>query len=158
MCIRDREGVVALLEPFIDTVVICTMTALLINITGVWTGPESGVNLTAAAFDKGLPGFGTYFIPIAVALFAFSTIISWSYYGQQGAIYLFGDKAIRPYKIVFCLAAIVGCIWPLKTIINLADSIFGIMVIPNIIALLLLFPVVKKETEKYEEKLKNNSF
>ncbi len=153
-----REGVVALLEPFIDTVVICTMTALLINITGVWTGPETGVNLTAAAFDKGLPGFGTYFIPVAVALFAFSTIISWSYYGQQGAVYLFGNKAIIPYKIIFCLAAIVGCIWPLTTIINMADSIFGIMVIPNIIALLLLFPVVKKETEEYEKKLRNNSF
>ena len=90
-----REGVVALLEPFIDTVVICTMTALLINITGVWAGPETGVNLTAAAFDKGIPGFGTYFIPIAVALFAFSTIISWSYYGQQGACLLYTSPSPR---------------------------------------------------------------
>ena len=102
-----REGVVALLGPFIDTVTICTLTALVILTTGVWESSDLvGVPLTAAAFDTVISGFGHYYIPVAATLFAFSTLISWSYYGETAIHYLTGKKGILPFKIVFCILRI----------------------------------------------------
>lgn len=153
-----REGVVALLEPFIDTVVICTMTAMVINITGVWTGPLTGVELTAAALDHQLPGFGTYFIPVAVSLFAYSTLISWSYYGERSVDYLFGEKWIVYYKLIFCLAAVIGAVATLAPVLHFSDSAIALMVIPNMIACLLMTPTIKRATKEYFTKLKNGEF
>lgn len=153
-----REGVVALLEPFIDTVLICSMTALVINITGLWQGPLQGVELTAAALDQGLPGLGTYFIPIAVTLFAYSTMISWSYYGERSIDYLFGEKGILPYKLVFCCFIVIGSIWRLGPVLNFSDAALALMIIPNIIAVLLLSPKVKQATSAYFTKLKAGEF
>ncbi len=153
-----REGVVALLEPFIDTVVICTMTALVILISGAWKGEASGVILTAQAFNSAIPGFGTYFVPIAVVLFAYSTLLSWCYYGEQAIEYLFGSKAIVFYKIVFCSLATVGAIWKSDAVLNFSDSMLGLMVIPNLIAVILLFPKLKKASQIYFSKLKNGEF
>ncbi|MCL4138061.1 UNVERIFIED_CONTAM: hypothetical protein GTU68_040155 [Idotea baltica] len=155
---KVREGIVALLEPLVDTVVICTMTALVINITGVWTGPSTGVNLTSEALNSTLPGFGTYFIPIAVSLFAFSTMISWSYYGEQCVDYLFGHSAIIPFKIIFCCFAVVGAVWNLKPILAFSDSAIALMIFPNLLALWFLMPKVKIATDEYFQKLANGEF
>lgn len=154
-----REGVVALLGPFIDTVVICTMSALVILATGVWqTSDAVGVSLTAAAFDTVIFGFGSYFIPVAATLFAFSTLVSWSYYGEVSMHYLFGDKLVIPYKIVFCVVAALGAIWSIKAVLDFSDMMIGLMVFPNLLAIWLLMPKLKKETVKYFDKLDNNLF
>lgn len=155
---KVREGVVSILEPFIDTVVICTMTAMAINISGEWQGNLSGVNLTAKALDHSIAGFGTYFIPFAVLLFGYSTMISWSFYGEQALYYLFGSKSIAPYRIIFCSAATLGALWGLDPVINFSDSAFGLMGMGNVICCLLLAPKVKVELNKYRAKLKAGEF
>ena len=166
------EGLVALLEPFIDTVVICTMTALVIiffNIDGsnlesvfkygsvegsnvILNGSgESlgGVDLTSRAFDSVIPGF-SYILTIAIVLFAFSTMISWSYYGLQSWKYLFGKgkKADLVYKIIFLLFVIIGAASTLDAVIKFSDAMILALVFPNMIGLLLLFPKVKEELNK----------
>ncbi|MBE8222130.1 MAG: sodium:alanine symporter family protein [Bdellovibrionales bacterium] len=109
-----REGLVASVGPFIDTVVICTMTALVILLSGVWTsGDLNGVSLTAKAFDSSIKGFGLYFMPVAVSLFAYSTLLSWSYYGERSLAFLFNGKGIFTYRIIYILAVFLGAIWKL---------------------------------------------
>ncbi|MCB0411889.1 MAG: sodium:alanine symporter family protein [Bdellovibrionales bacterium] len=153
-----REGVVALLEPFVDTVVICTMTALVILLSGAWGEQLNGVDLTAKAFDSAIPGFGAFFVPVAVFLFAYSTLLSWSYYGEQAVSYLFGDRGIFPYKIVFCIVAALGSVWSLDAILSFSDIMLGLMVVPNMIAVLLMLPRLKKESDVYFQKLKRGEF
>lgn len=143
------EGTVALLEPFIDTVIICTMTALVINITGVWQGELTGVAMTQAALDSVFPGFGAYFIPIAVSMFAFSTMISWSYYGERCTEYLFGEGSIMLYKVTFCIFAYLGAVWAIEPILNFSDSCAALMVIPNMLSLFLLAKVLRHATKDY---------
>ncbi|MBT0608973.1 alanine/glycine:cation symporter family protein [Aequorivita echinoideorum] len=151
------EGIVALLEPFIDTVVICTMTALVIVITNfdnniIQYGVEvkEGVELTASAFDSVIPHFSIV-LTVAVILFAFSTMISWSYYGMQGWVYLFGRGKVTEfiYKILFCIFIWVGSVISLGSVINFSDAMIFAMVVPNIIGVILLTPVVRKELKKY---------
>jgi AGCS family alanine or glycine:cation symporter len=154
-----REGVVALLGPFIDTVTICTLTALVILTTGVWeTSDLVGVPLTAAAFDSVINGFGHYFIPIAATLFAFSTLISWSYYGEIAVHYLTGKKGILPFKIIFCIAALLGSVWKVQAVLDFSDIMTGMMVFPNLVAIWLLLPHLKKQTKRYFQKLENGEF
>lgn len=154
-----REGLVASVGPFIDTVVICTMTALVILLSGVWTnGDLNGVALTARAFDSSIQGFGLYFMPIAVSLFAYSTLLSWSYYGERSLAFLFNGKGIFAYRIVYILAVFLGAIWKLMPILNFSDIMLGLMVIPNLIAILLLLPKVKVAANKYFISLKNGEF
>jgi len=153
-----REGVVALLEPFIDTVVICTLTAIVIIISGAWTQTANGVELTAIAFDTVLPGFGKYFVPIAVLLFAYSTLLSWSYYGERAADYIFGEKGVFPFKIVFCLLAMVGAVWSSDAVVNFSDTMFGIMAVPNLLAVWILLPKLKRATKTYFRKLDAGEF
>lgn len=156
-----REGVVALLEPFVDTVCICTMTAFVILLSGSWTDPAENVNgviLTAKAFDSAIEGFGTYFVPVAVALFAYSTLLSWSYYGETCARYLFGPKGVLPYKIIFCFLAVLGAVRTLGPVLAFSDIMLGLMVVPNLFAVLLLFPKLKKESDSYFRRLKNGDF
>lgn len=152
-----REGAVALLEPFIDTVVICTMTALVVIISGTWVHDVSGVELTAEAFDSIIPGFGRYFIPIAVFLFAFSTLISWSYYGERAIDYMFGSKGLKPYRVLFCCLAFVGAVWKSEGVLNLSDIMLGLMVVPNLLAVILLFPKLKKASDDYFRRLKDGT-
>jgi AGCS family alanine or glycine:cation symporter len=153
-----REGVVALLEPFIDTVIICTITALVVGASGLYHEDMSGVQLTASAFDVGIPGFGTYFIPIAVFLFAYSTLISWSYYGERAIDYLFGEKGLMPYRIAYCIFAFVGAIWAIGPVLNFSDIMLALMAVPNLIGVLILLPLLRKSTAEYRKKLKANSF
>jgi AGCS family alanine or glycine:cation symporter len=157
------EGIVALLEPFIDTVVICTMTALVIIITNLdghfmqyGTKITEGVELTATAFDSGIPHFSVI-LTIAVILFAFSTMISWSYYGMQGWKFLFGKGRITDlvYKVLFLFFVVVGASISLGAVIDFSDAMIFAMVVPNIIGVVMLSPVVKKELSKYMKAIKN---
>lgn len=150
------EGFVALLEPFIDTVVICSITALTISISGAWQhGPEgqslTGVALTQVALDSAIPGFGKYFVPFAVFLFAISSTIAWSLYGQEATRYLFGmsKRAVLVYNIVYIACPIFGAIWALEPIIAFSDICLAMMVLPNVWAMLWLSTKVKHAAEKY---------
>ena len=150
-----REGVVALLEPFIDTILICTMTALVILLSGAWTNDKfEGINLTTHAFNSIIPGFGQYFIPIAVFFFAYSTLLSWSYYGERASDFLWKEKGVKVYKITFCILVCLGALWKINPILNFSDIMFGLMAIPNFIALLFLLPKLKKASENYFRKIK----
>ena len=156
------EGIVALLEPFIDTVVICTMTALVIIITNLngqfmeyGVEIKKGVELTATAFDSVIPHFSIV-LTIAVILFAFSSMISWSYYGMQGWKYLFGKGRITDlaYKVLFLLFVIIGASISLGAVIDFSDAMIFAMVVPNIIGVVMLSPVIKRELSKYMEAIK----
>ena len=163
------EGLVALLEPFIDTVVICTLTALVIitfNSTGVFAyGGEGGVmidgvmyegaGITSKAFAEYIP-FSDIFLTVAVVLFAVSTMISWSYYGLQSWKYLFGrgEKSDLTYKLLFLSFVIIGSAASMNSIWAFSDAMIFAMVFPNMVGLYLLFPVVKKQLNKYLEAIK----
>ncbi len=151
-----REGLVASLEPFIDTLFICTLTAIVIIMTGAWSheNAEAGVSLTVLAFELGLSkinlGFlASHIIAVGLMLFAFSTIISWSYYGSRAAQYMFGFKAIKRYYYVYAVFVFLGSIWGLELVWNFVDMVITFMTIPNLIAILLLTPVMKREISDY---------
>jgi alanine or glycine:cation symporter, AGCS family len=152
------EGFVALLEPFIDTVVICTMTALVIIITGAHgANPElSGVELTSAAFSSVIPWFD-YILALSVILFAYSTMLSWSYYGTRAWAYLFGHTKIAEltFKLIFCFFVIVGSMMGISNVIDFSDSMIFSMSLANILGLYILAPVIKEELNNYWEKLKS---
>ncbi len=156
------EGIVALLEPFIDTVVICTMTALVIIITNINAGffeygveVTKGVELTATAFDSAIPHF-SIILTIAVILFAFSTMISWSYYGMQGWKYLFGKGKFIDlvYKVLFLIFVVIGAGISLGAVIDFSDAMIFAMVVPNMIGLVLLSPRIKEELDRYMKAIK----
>ena len=150
------EGFVALLEPFIDTVVICTMTALVVVITGTWQLPGGeGVQITNAAFGSVFSWF-PYVLTVAVLLFAYSTQISWSYYGLKAWTYLFGEgKTIEIiYKTIFCIFIVIGASVNLGAIIDFSDAMYFTMALINIVGLYILAPVVKRECTTYWARLK----
>lgn len=154
-----REGLVSSLEPFIDTIFICTLTALVIIISGAWTSGIEGVGMTMAGFEAGFDQIGigylaNHIITISLILFAFSTIISWSYYGTRAAQYLLGDKAIKPYYYVYCIFVFFGAVWGLDLVWSFVDMVITFMTIPNLIALILLAPVMKKEVDDYFKMMK----
>ncbi|WP_068718680.1 alanine/glycine:cation symporter family protein [Vibrio tritonius] len=144
-----RQGLIAMLGTFIDTILICSITGLVIIITGQWTTGESGAALTSAAFDHVLPGIGGYLVAISLAIFAFTTIVGWSVYGERCATYLFGHKAVLPFRIIFVLALPVGATMSLDFVWLLGDTLNAMMAIPNLIALAVLSPVVIKLTKGY---------
>ena len=150
------EGLVSLLEPFVDTVIICTLTALVIITTGVYSSGQEieGARLTSQAFGSVLPSF-PYILALVASLFAFSTMISWSYYGVKSVTFLFGEsKKIEVlYKIIFCMFAIVGSSLDLIKVIDLSDAALFLMAIPNLIGVYILASVVKKESTNYFLKL-----
>lgn len=147
-----KQGMVAMLGTFIDTIVICTMTGLVILTSGMWTGGENGAALTSAAFGAALPGIGAKIVAIALAIFAFTTILGWSFYGEKCAEYLFGVKSITPFRILWIAAVFVGTVVHLDFVWLLADTLNALMAIPNLIGLLLLSPVVFTLTKEYLEK------
>jgi AGCS family alanine or glycine:cation symporter len=147
-----REGLVALLEPFIDTLVICTMTGLVIVVTGAYATRAEGVTgaaLTAYAFSSTLGPGGAWVVGIGLMLFAFSTIISWSYYGDRAAKFLFGDKAVLRYRVVYTLLVVVGAAVPLPLVWNIADITNLLMAAPNLLSLVLLAGLVKQLHDDY---------
>lgn len=152
------EGYVSLLEPFIDTIVICTITALVIGTSQVadpaFAGDATGVAMTSAAFERQFSWFPT---PLAIAalLFAFSTMISWSYYGLKGWTYLFGEGegSQMVYKVIFCVFVALGCMVQLGPILDISDALVFLICVPNILGLYFLAPIVKREMKKYQAKL-----
>ena len=149
------SGLMALLEPFIDTVIVCSFTAITIVVTGAWqSGNEDGVTLTQAALDSGVSGLGTYFIPFAVFLFGISTIIAWSIYGDQAMRFLGGEKrpwCVGVYRAIYCLCPIAGALWPVGFILSIASIAFAFLVIPNAIAFIYLSHEVKRHDREYED-------
>ena len=158
------EGMVALLEPFIDTVVVCTMTALVLIITGFVdplnppANDAQAILLTSSAFESSISWF-PYVLTLAVVLFAFSTMISWSYYGFQGWAYLFGrtKKMEYTYKIIFCLFVIVGAAASLGSVIGFSDAMIFAMMVPNMVGIVILAPKVKAELKRYMDAIKGTS-
>ena len=144
-----RQGSIAMLGTFIDTLVICTMTGLVIILTGVWTGDSQAAAMTASGFATVFPNLGDKFVALALVLFAFTTIIGWSYYGERCAAFLLGIKVIVPYRILWTAAVYIGAVKGLGVAWLLADTLNALMAIPNLIALLLLSPVIFRLTRNW---------
>ena len=154
-----REGLVASVGPLIDTIIICTITALVIILTDAWSTGIQGVGMTVEGFSRGLStiglgSVGRHIVAGGLLLFAFSTIISWSYYGTRAAEYLFGEKWIKPYRYFYGLFVFLGSIWGIELVWHFVDMVITFMTIPNLIALLLLAPVVSKEIKYYFSEMK----
>ncbi|WP_299438989.1 sodium:alanine symporter family protein [uncultured Rhodospira sp.] len=132
-----RQGCVAMLGTFIDTIVVCTMTALVIITTGAWTSGETGAELSALAFDTGLPG-GDMIVTLGLVVFAFTTVLGWAYYGERAAEYIFGTQVILPFRVLWVLALVAGAVGNLGLIWTVADIMNALMAIPNLIALIAL--------------------
>ncbi|WP_339516907.1 alanine/glycine:cation symporter family protein [Pseudomonas sp. RL_15y_Pfl2_60] len=147
-----RSGMIGMLGTFIDTLVICTMTGLAIICSGVWSSGASGAALSAAAFDSAMPGIGGPILTIALVIFAFTTILGWSYYGERCWEYLMGTKTILPFRLIWVLAVPFGAIAQLDFAWLVADTLNGLMALPNLLALLLLSPVVVKLTKEHFSK------
>lgn len=144
-----RQGLVAMLGTFIDTIIVCTMTALVILITGAWTSGQTGASLSALAFNTSLPGVGNYVVSLGLILFAFTTLLAWSYYGERCAVYLFGTRAVKPYRLLWLVVIFIGAIGELELIWSIADLMNGMMAIPNLIALALLSPLIFRAVKGY---------
>ena len=143
-----EQGLIAMLGTFIDTLVVCTMTGLVIMLTGVLESGISGASLTASAFGSAIPG-GELVVTLGVVLFATTTMIGWSFYGERCVVYLFGTRGIVPFRVLWVLAIPLGAATDLGLIWLIADTLNAFMAIPNLIALLLLSPVVFKLSKSY---------
>ena len=143
-----RQGTIAMLGTFIDTLVICTMTGLVLIVTGVWSGEPQGAAMTLAAFTSALP-FGDLLLSICVALFAFTTMLGWSYYGERCAEFLLGPRVIIPFRVLWVIGIFVGTQMSLELVWKMTDALNGLMAITNLIALIFLSPVVFKLTQEY---------
>ncbi|MDP2540244.1 sodium/alanine symporter [Tenacibaculum discolor] len=155
-----REGLVAMLGPAIDTLLVCSLTALAILASGVWKGFEgNGISMTLAAFDAVLPhNIGSVVLTICVLIFAFSTLFTYSFYGLSCLSFLTNTKIGKNYNYIYIFTIAVASIIKLDFVINLIDSAYALMAIPTVISTLILAPKVKKEAKKYFQKLKTNSF
>lgn len=149
-----REGLVAMLGPFIDTIVVCTLTALSILVTGVWqTSNDNGVSLTASAFEKAIPIYGSYLLLLCVAVFSLSSLFSFSYYGSKCLSFLFGAHNKKYYNYIYVVSILLGAATPLSMMINLVDGAFALMAIPTMISTLILAPKVLQEFKAYVERI-----
>lgn len=144
-----KQALVSMTQTFIDTLVVCTMTALVILTATSWTQGVGAGELTSASMAETLGGAGAVIVAISTALFAYSTLIGWNYYGEKAVEYLFGPRSIRIYRIFFVAAVIVGATTSLEFVWNFSDLMNGMMAIPNLIGLLLLSRIIKAETERY---------
>jgi len=154
-----REGMVAMLGPFIDTIIICSMTGLVIIVTGAYknTGYD-GAQLTSLAFDMGLNKYGHFIVGFGVCTFAYSTLITWSYYGDRCAEYLLGPRAIKPYRWLFVSMITVGACGGLKTVWTIADILNALMAIPNLIGLIAMSGLVAGKLKDYNDRRKAGWF
>lgn len=147
------QALVSMTQTFIDTIIVCSMTGLVIISTGNWTSGKTGAELTTMSFQGAIPG-GSLIVTIGIILFAYSTILGWCYYGEKSIEFLFGEKAILPYRLVFVAFVFIGATMKLETVWTLADIFNGLMALPNLIGLLLLTPVIIKVTKDYFETVK----
>lgn len=148
-----REGLVAMIGPFIDTIVVCSITALTIICTGAYDQTNISSRMTSLAFEIGMPGTG-WMVSIGIIFFAFSTLVSWSYYGDRSVDYLFGKKAVMPYRMMYVLFIFIGAITKFSVVIDFCDTMNGLMAIPNLIALVVLSPLVIRLSADYFARMK----
>ncbi len=154
-----REGLVAMLGPVIDTIIICTMTALALIITGVWKESDlNGVSLTAEAFKVGIPGYGHYLLTICITIFSMTTLFAFPYYGTKCFAFVFGTKYQGFYNYFYIASIVVGATASLNIVINLIDGVYALMAIPTMISAILLAPRVRKASIKYFRELKGKKF
>lgn len=144
-----ESGLIGMMGTFIDTIIICSITGLAIVCSGVWTSGASGAALSAAAFEVSMPGIGGIILTVALVIFAFTTILGWSYYGEKCWEFLLGSKSTLPYRIVWVVAIPFGAITQLDFAWLLADTLNGLMALPNLASLILLSPVIVKLTRDY---------
>ncbi len=144
-----RQGVIAMLGTFIDTIIVCSITGLVILTSGEWTSGATGASLSSAAFDASLPGIGKYIVALGLTVFAFTTIIGWSHYSERCMQFLFKEKSIKPFRLMYTLAIPAGAMMSLDFVWLLADTLNAMMAIPNLVALALLSPVVFKLCKAY---------
>ena len=149
-----EQGLISMTGTFIDTIIICSMTGLVLVLTGTWQGEAAGAAMTGAAFTGVYGSVGGVLLTVSLALFAFTTILGWNYYGERAVIYLAGTRGVLPYRIVFILLIACGAFLKLEAIWILADIVNGLMAIPNLIALLALTSVVVAETKDYLQKMR----
>jgi AGCS family alanine or glycine:cation symporter len=152
-----REGLVAMIGPAIDTLLVCTLTALALIITGVWINPDTdGITLTAIAFEKALPGVGTYLLMVCVLFFALTTLFAFPYYGTKCFAFVFGAKYKKIYNYIYLTGIFVSAITSLNVLISFVDGVYALMAIPTMISTLLLAPRVRKEFKKYFSKIRSH--
>ncbi|CAG35435.1 alanine/glycine:cation symporter family protein [Desulfotalea psychrophila] len=142
------QALVSMTQTFIDTIIVCTMTGLILIISGAWSSGLTGAELTAKAFALGMPG-GQWVVTIGLLFFAYSTILGWCYYGEKSMEFLFGRKSVTPYRLVFVVFVGIGSVARLDIVWGISDAFNGLMALPNLIGLLFLTPVVVSETKKY---------
>jgi len=143
------QGLWGICEVFIDTLLMCTVTALVLLCSGAWRD-HAGVAMVGAAFTGALGRWGEYFVAVSIALFAFATLTGWSFYGEQGARYLFGEKSVKAYRVLYLGAIVIGCVMRLETVWALADVLNGLMAIPNLIGVVVLSGQAIRELRKWE--------
>lgn len=144
-----ESGLVGMMGTFIDTIIVCTMTGLVLIVTGAWRSGLKGAALSSAAFATAFPGFGAQFLSIALAVFAFTTILGWAYYGEKCWEYLVGTSVEKPYRVLWTLFVMVGAVMQLDFVWLVSDTLNAFMALPNLVSLLLLSPVVAKLTKDY---------
>jgi len=145
-----KQALVSMTQTFIDTLVVCTMTGLVLLSSGLWTSGRTGAELTAFAFDVSLPGgWGEFVVTMGLIFFAYSTILGWCYYGEKSIEYLFSEKAVLAYRIIFVLFVAVGTMLKLQTVWTVADIMNGLMAFPNLVGLIGLSGIIVSETNKY---------
>lgn len=144
-----NQGLVAMLGTFIDTILVCSITGLAIITSGAWTSGATGAALTSAAFESALPGVGGYMVAVVLAIFAFTTILGWSFYSEKCVEFLFGTKSIMPFRILWCVAVPIGATLDLGFVWLLADTLNAMMALPNLLALILLSPLVFRLTKEF---------
>ena len=149
-----NQALIGMLGTFIDTIIVCSMTGFAILVTGMWTSGKTGATLTTAAFEAALPGVGSILVAIALTLFAFTTILGWCVYSERCIVYLFGDKMLKPWRVIYTCVVPLGAIAQLDFVWLLSDTFNALMAIPNLIALILLSPVVFAMVREYVDSKK----
>ncbi len=144
-----EQGMWGIFQVFLDTMVMCSVTALVILTTGVLSTGLDGARLSAAAFRSVFGEAGSVLVSLSITLFAFATLLGWSYYGEQGVRYLLGGRGVAPFRVLFALAAVPGCLLDLRSVWDISDMLNGLLALPNLAALFLLSPEVVEETESY---------
>ncbi len=145
-----KQALVSMTQTFIDTLVVCTMTGLVLLSSGLWTSGKTGAELTALAFNKSLPGgAGQFIVTSGLILFAYSTVLGWCYYGEKSVEYLFSERAVKIYRIIFVILVLVGTLLELETVWTFADMMNGLMAFPNLVGLIGLSAIIAHETNKY---------
>lgn len=145
-----KQALVSMTQTFIDTLVVCTMTGLVLLLSGLWNSGRTGAELTALAFDRSLPGgLGEFIVTMSLVFFAYSTILGWCYYGEKSIEYLFSERAVKPYRLFFVIFVAIGTFLKLETVWTTADLMNGLMAFPNLVGLIGLSSIIVSETNKY---------